>query len=289
MIQADMTHGFLLDVGYVGSTGRQLPFNRNLAAALPGTGTAGLPFGAFNRTASVFERDNGINSNYNSGQVNLTKRFGAGLAIAGAYTFAKALDYGFNLQNPFNLRANYGPADWDRRHILAVSHVWQLPFGAGSRYFTDGMAAKILGAWELNGIIRWATGTPFSVTADPLACACPGISAVPASVSGSPSIDGASSFNPALFSSPTAGSFGNTSRNAFRGPDLFTYDVSLFKNFPVGENIKIELRGEAYNVTNSTNFANPVGNLNAPGFGQSLNLYNGVGGRRFQVAGRLLF
>src|SRR5262249_33210950 len=141
MVQADMTHGFLLDVGYAGSVGRQLPFSQNLAAAMPGTGMAGLPFAALNRTAAVFERDNGINSNYNSGQVNLTKRFGAGLAITGAYTFSKTLDYGFNLLNPFDLRANYGPADWDRRHILSVSHVWALPFGTGSRYFTDGTAA----------------------------------------------------------------------------------------------------------------------------------------------------
>jgi hypothetical protein len=290
MIQADMGEGFLFDAGYVGSLGRQLPFSRLMSAAMPGTGVAGLPFGDFdNRTANVTERGTGLNSNYNSLQLNLTKRLSKGLAFAGAYTFSKALDSGTELLNPFDTSANYAVADWDRRHILSVSHVWNLPFGAGTTRGNQGTAAYILSNWEINGILRWATGTPYSVTADPLFCACPGLSSIPANLMGSAAINGQASFDPSLFATPAAGGFGNLSRNQFRGPDFFTYNVSLFRNFPVHDRAKLEFRAEVYNVTNSSNYANPIANVSAPGFGRSFQNYNGLGGRQFQIAGRLLF
>jgi len=291
MIQGDLGNGFLLDVGYAGNMGRQLPFSRAMNAALPGTGLAGLPALSFNRSASTDYRSTGLNSSYNSFQLNLTKRFAAGLAIAGAYTFGKALDYGFNQVNPFNTRSNYGVADWDRTHMLAMSHNWRLPFGNGSRYMNQGVAAKILGDWELNGILHWATGMPYSVTTDTLACACPGLFAQPAVFSGSSAsvLEGQANFDPSLFSVAPAGTFGSLGRNSFRGPQLFSYDLSLFKNFAVRENFKLELRGEAYNLTNTTNFMNPQARFGSPNFGRATRTFNGVGGRQFQVGARLLF
>jgi len=289
MIQGDLGNGFLLDAGYVGNLGRQLPYSRGLNVSNPGLGAAGLPFAAFGRTASFSERSTGLNSNYNSLQVNLTKRFGAGLALAGAYTFGKVLDTGFDQSNPFTSRNNYGPADWDRTHILAMSHLWQLPFGPGSAFFNEGWASQLLGSWQLNGILRWATGTPYSITADPLQCNCPGINSVRAVNQSNVAINGQSSFDPALFSAPSAGTFGTAARNVFRGPDYFTYDTSLFRSFPVRENFNLELRAEAYNVTNNTNLANPVSLLTSPAFGTSNRTVNGAFGRQFQVGIRLLF
>lgn len=289
MVQGDLGAGFLLDLSYVGNSSRHLPFSRSLNVALPGSGSAGLPFG--NRTALTVERATGLNANYNSAQVNLTKRFSAGLAFAGSYTFSKALDRGFDLINPFDRDRGYGPADWDRRHILAVSHVWNLPFGPGTRYFNSGPGAWILGNWEINGILRWASGSPYTVFADPLACACPGFQQIPATLVGRlpESNQGSSTFDPSLFSAPAANSFGNLGRNALRGPDLFTYNVALFRNFNIMENIKLEFRGEAYNVTNTSNFSNPVSFIGQAGFGRPISTFNGIGGRQFQVGARLLF
>lgn len=289
MIQADLGNGFLLDAGYVGNTGRQLPFSRSLNVALPGSGLAGLPFSAINRSAATNFRSTGLNSNYNSGQVNLTKRFAGGLAIAGAYTFGKALDYGYDQLNPFNTRANYGPADWDRRHIFAMSHVWRLPFGPGSRFMTSGPVANILGNWEVNGLLHWATGTPYTVSADSLSCNCPGLFSQPAQFVGTGGSDGSANFDVAQFALPSAGTFGSQSRNSFRGSDLFSYDVALFRNFIVQENFRVELRGEAYNVTNTANYVNPQSSFGSPNFGRSIGTFNGVGGRQFQVGLRLLF
>lgn len=288
MVQGDLTRGFLFDVGYVGTNGRQLPYLQQLNVSQPGFGAAGLPFAQFGRTAGTTLTGLGLTNNYNSLQVNLTKRFSGGLAFTGAYTFSKALDYGTSLLNPFNRQGNYGPADTDRAHILSLSHVWMLPFGAGSYYFKEGVAAQILGNWEINGIMNWATGTPYTVTVDPLLCNCPGLNAVSANFNGSGAFNGSSSFDPTQFSSASAG-FGSLGRNALRGPDLFNYNLSLFRNFPVRENIKLELRGEVYNLTNSTNYANPVANALNAGFGRSVSTFNGLGGRQFQVGGRLLF
>jgi hypothetical protein len=145
----------------------------------------------------------------------------------------------------------------------------------------------------MTGILRWATGTPYTVTADPLGCACLGATAVPASLTSSTvngsSMNGSASFNPGSFTSPSAGTFGNLSRNDFRGPDMFVYNAALFRNFAVRENIKLEFRGEAYNVTNTTNPRNPVSNLTSPGFGTSLGNIDNLAGRQFQVAARILF
>ncbi len=290
MIQGDLGNGFLLDVGYVGNRGRQLPYN-NVVTGGPGSGLGLLIPG---RTAPFYERAPGLTSNYNSGQVNLTKRFAAGLSLTGAYTYSKALDYGYNLLDPFTRSNNYGPADWDRTHVLSVTHDWRLPFGVNQKYLQSGWAARMLGDWELTGIIRWATGTPYSITTDPLACACLGVGAVPATfasgiVPDARSFAGAGSFNTTQFVSPAAGSFGSATRNQFRGPDFFTYNAAIFRNFAINENVKIELRGEAYNVTNTSNLRNPVSALSSPGFGTSLGNMNGMAGRQFQVAGRLLF
>jgi len=288
MVQGDLGNGFLLDIGYVGNVGRQLPY-RVSEFGQPGTGLAGLPI--LGRTALNTNYDTGLNSNFNSLQVNLTKKFAAGLALSGAYTYGKALDYGTNLLDPVNRGANYGPADWDRTHVLSVSHDWRLPFGVRRKYFTSGTAARILGDWELTGVLRWATGNPYTVTADPLACACLGIAAVPANFTSAAasSVNGSSAFETSLFSTPAAGTFGSLSRNVFRGPDMFVYNAALFRNFAVTENMKLEFRGEAYNVTNTTNLSNPIFNTGMPGFGTSIGSVNGLAGRQFQVAARILF
>ncbi len=291
MIQVDMGSGFLLDMGYVGNAARQLPFSRASNVAQPGTGSAGLPFAAFNRGAPVTLRGTGLNSNYNSLQINLTKRYAAGLSFAGAYTYGKALDSGFEQTNPFNSRSNYGLADWDRKHILAISHLWQLPFGAGSAHLNTGLAGYLLGSWELNGILRWASGTPYTVTADSLLCNCPGASAQPALFIGNntAAVDGLVNFAPTLFATPAAGTFGGSGRNSFRGPELFNYDLAVFRSFLIQESVKFELRCEVYNLTNSSNYMNPISTLGSPGFGRAIQTFNGMGGRQFQLGGRFLF
>jgi len=288
-IQQEFNRGMVLSLGYVGALDRHLSYSTELNAALPGMGVTGLPYYAMGRTASTLLYDNGLTSNYNSMQVSLTKRFSEGLSFLGSYTWSKALGYtGSNglLLNPTDIRANYGPLDYDRRQVLTLSHLWELPFGRHGNH----VLASVIGGWQLNGIFTWTTGTPLTITADPLMCACPG-NTVLASISGSPyfSNNGLSFLNPASFGSPAAGQFGNLGRGALRGPNDWNYDLSLFKNFRFMDRYKIEIRGEAYNLTNSTHFASPITNINSPGFGQTLSTVNGSYGRQINLGLRVTF
>jgi hypothetical protein len=308
LIQHDLgRYGLIASVGYSGNLGRELPYSLEANAAAPGTGVTGQPFnnGPFARTASTIERLTGLTSNYNSLQANLTKRFSQSLSFTAAYTYSRALDYGAGGLNPLlnnlNVRSNYGPADWDRTHMFTLSHVWRLPIGADSPFFHEGILGKILGPWQLDGLLSWVSGTPFTLTADPTLCNCPGNTpTASAIVTGTspgfvpvPTVFGllpvpyqALNF---AYTQPPAGTLGNLGRNSVRGPGFTTYNVSLFRSFVLHEQIRLEFRGEAYNLTNSPHFANPISNVSSANFGQSVNTLSFDPGRRLQVAARILF
>ncbi|HKD09747.1 MAG TPA: TonB-dependent receptor [Bryobacteraceae bacterium] len=303
-VQQDVTHGILFDIAYVGNLGRDLPFTQDLNAALPGTGTAGQAFAAGGQTAPVLLRGTGFNSNYNSLQANATKRFSGGLAFTAAYTFSKSLDYGAGLQpflnnnNPF---ANYGLSNFDRTHIFTLTHNWRLPFGAGTAHFNSGVLAHILGPWELDGILRTATGQPFTPTASAAVCQCPGNTAT-ADVTPGPTLSGVSVF-PGFFGSfafpvaiptiqftqPAAGSFGNIGRNAVRGPGFTNYDLALSRSFVFHEGTWVDFRAEAYNITNSPHFGMPITNVNSVNFGLSNKTAPGLDSRLFQAVVKFVF
>lgn len=289
-LQQEFYWGTVLSVGYVGSLDRHLPYIQELNAGLPGTGVAGLPLASVGRTASTPYYNSGLTSNYNSLQVNLNKRFAQGISFMASYTWSHALGYttGDNmLMNPFNVASNYGPLDYDRRHVLTIGHVWELPFG----HHGNSMAQTLLGGWQLNGIFTWSSGSPMTLTADPLACGClnvtPGVTFIGQGNSGFLN-SGTQVLNPAAFSIGT-NSVGNLGRGAFYAPGYRNYDLSLFKNFHVHDRYNVQLRGEAYNLTNSTFFARPVTNLSSPDFGQQVSTVNGAFGREVQVALRIMF
>jgi len=305
-IQRDLTHGILFDISYVGNLGRELPFTQDINAAAPGAGTAGLPMGASGRTAPTLLRGTGMTSNYNSLQINATKRFSQGIAFTAAYTWSKSLDYGagempfFNNLNP---RANYGPSDFDRAQMFTVSHNWRLPFGAGTQHLNSGVVGRILGPWQLDGIFRLATGVPFTPTASAAACACPGNTAtadlVPngtvSGISYYPSYFGyyyyavPYQFQTFAFAQPAAGTFGNVGRNSVRGPGFTNYDLALSRSFVFVESTRLDFRAEAYNIANSTNFGTPITNVNSSNFGLSTTTAPGLGARTFQFALKLVF
>jgi hypothetical protein len=287
-VQREFYGGTVLSAGYVGTLGRHLPYHYELNAAAPGTGVAGLPFAGLGRTASTTYYANGLTNNYNSLQASLTKRFSQGLSFLASYTWSRALGYttaNGALLNPFDLRANYGPLDYDRQHVLTISHLWELPFGRHG----SNLVSTLLGGWQLNGIFTWQTGTPLTITADPITCACPG-NTVLANLNGAPIFgSGTNYLTPAGFSAPRAGQFGNLGRGALRGPDTWNYDMSLFKSFRVRDRFNVELRGEAYNLTNTPHYANPVTNVSSPQFGQITSMTNGSFGRQLNVGARILF
>lgn len=270
-VQREFYWGTMLSVGYAGSTGRQLPFFQELNTSLPGSGLAALPLLSTGRTASTLLYGNGLTDNYNSLQVSLVKRFSQGISFIASYTWARALGYtddNLFLSNPFNRSLSYGPLPWSRQSVLTISHIWALPFGQHG----NSVLSSLIGGWQLNGVFTWATGNPLTVTADPLACGCgngtvlaslvPGVNPVLAS--------GTAYLNPAAFTTPAPGTFGNLGRGSIYGPSFRNYDFSLFKNFKIRDRFNLQLRGEAYNLTNSPRYITPSTSFGAAGFGQTL-------------------
>ena len=287
-LQREFYYGSMLSVGYVGSVSRQLPFNEELNAALPGTGVAGMPFfSAFGRTASTTLFSTGVNSNYNSLQVSLTKRMAKGVSFIAAYTYARALGYTNNqdtLLNPFNLSSNYGPLDFNRQNVLNVSWLWELPFGKTGGH----LKSALLGGWQVNGIWTYQTSTPVTVFADPATCNCPGFTPFATAV-GAPYLNsGLGVLNPASFAAPAPGTFGDVNRGAVNAPGFTNWNLSLFKNFRFHDRFNIQLRGEAYNLANEAHFAPEVGNVNLPTFGQQTSTLTGFG-RQVNLGFRLMF
>jgi hypothetical protein len=297
-IQRQLPAAIVADFAYVGTLGRRIPGQRELNFAMPGTGTAGLSFNqAFGRTASVADRSNSYNNNYNSLQINVQRRFTNGLAFGGAYTWSRALGIGddqpgFTIPG-FVRERHYGPAGFDRTHMVTINHLWELPFGKGKRSLNSGPASWILGGWQLNGILRFVTGTPFSIVANAGPCNCPGNGNFADVLRATTRLNGVGPgqlfFDTSAFAAPPANSFGNAGRNIVRGPGFGNYDFSIFRMFPIKERARLEFRSEFYNLTNTPRFGNPVGNVNAGNFGQITGTLNGEGERDIQFALRLVF
>jgi hypothetical protein len=297
-IQRQLPGAIIADLAYVGTLGRRIPGQRELNYALPGTGAGGLAFNrAFGRTASVAERANAYNNNYNSLQINVQRRFTNGLGFGGAYTWSRALGVGddqpgFTIPG-FVRERHYGPAGFDRTHMVTINHLWEVPFGKGKPYLNSGAGAWILGGWQLNGILRFVTGAPFSITANAGPCNCPGNGNFADVVRATSTLGGVGPgqlyFDTGAFAAPAANSFGNAGRNIVRGPGFGNYDFSVFRMFPIRERARLEFRSEFYNLTNTPRFGNPVGNVNAGNFGQITGTLNGEGERDIQFALRLVF
>ena len=298
-VQRELTKGTVLDVSYVGTLGRRLPYVRNLNFALPGAGAAGQQFNQlYGNTAEIQQRHNGVNNNYNALQVNLQRRFSGGVSFGAAYAYSKVLGVGDDqagfLVNA-DIRRNYGPAGYDRRHNFVLNHIWELPLGKGQKYLKSGAAAYILGGWQVAGILRLATGSPLTAQADIGPCNCPGNGGTNyADALYKPRVLGAVGagalyFDPGAFRAPAGNTFGNAGRNTFYGPWMGNYDVSLFKIFRISEGSKLELRGEFYNVTNTPQFANPNGNVNAGTYAQVTTTLQNRGEREIQIAARITF
>jgi len=293
-IQRAVGWGVTLDAGYVGSLGRRLVYAQNLNVAPPGGGAAGrLLFLRYGRTADATLRASGVNNNYNSLQILAAKRFSGSLSFTAAYTWGKTLGVGDDQAgfiNQLDFRKNYGVTGYDRRHMLTISHIYELPFGRTKRFLSGHPLRYAFGDWQLSGIFRAASGSYFTASADATPCNCPGNGNFADALRPVNLLKGAGPgqlwFDTSAFGQPGPNRFGTAGRNSILGPGLMNYDVSLVRNFLIRERMRLEIRGEFYNLTNTPHFNNPVGNLNAGNFGQ---ITGAFGERDVQLAARITF
>ncbi len=233
-----------------------------------------------------------FNSNYHSMQLSMQQRFSGASQVNLAYTFSKNLtdsqtDRSSSPQNPYDTKGDYGRAALDRRHILSVSYNYELPFYRNQK----GFVAKVLGGWEVSGIFSYNTGLPFTVTSagyDPAGIGFLG----PSATGPRPNIicdpnEGAAHtqqqfFNTNCFQAPpviqpfsTAATsvvlfpndIGTSGRGVINGPSTTRVDFTMMKNIRFGESMRLQLRAEAFNVLNKTNFRFLDLNVTSTGFG----------------------
>lgn len=206
-------------------------------------------------------------SSYNALQIDLLHRFNHGFLLRGAYTWSKALDDGDSLNattsggepalvsNPFDIKADWGLANYNVTSAGAVNGIWDLPFGRG----------KVFGGWSINSILTLQSGFPFTPqlsynpsnngdTKNPVRPFVNPAFTGPVII-GSPN----EWFNPAAFLAPPNGSgfYGNVGRDTLIGPGLVDWDVSLLKDTRIYERADVQFRAELFNVLNHPNFNTP--------------------------------
>jgi hypothetical protein len=164
---------------------------------------------------------------------------------------------------------NRAVANFDRTHNLQIYAVYELPFGRGKRWASDGPVSWFAGGWQLNGAFSKLSGLPFTVTSSGTSLNAPGNTQTADQVKPEVTIfgkigRGESYFDPAAFAPVTDVRFGTAGRNSLRGPGLTNLDASLFRDFRLTERFKLQFRVEAFNVTNTPAFNNPGATASAP-------------------------
>jgi len=290
-LQREVSKSFMVEVGYTGTKGTNLPGTRILNTGVFGPGAtarnvdARRPFGpAFGQ---ILNYQSTFGSHYNSLQVTGNKRFSRGLSFLAAYTWSKAIDngsfptgrrairVGTIAQNQNNLQAERGLSNYDARHRFVVSYLWELPIFRSKK----GLLGHLFGGWQMNGIGTLQSGRPFIVqdSSDPnfdgVAADRPDVIRNPNLPSGRRSPD--HFFDTGAFVRVPAGTnrFGNAGRDIVIGPDYKNFDLSLIKHFSLWEKARAEFRWEIFDLFNHPNFDNPGGgapanDIASPVFGQ---------------------
>jgi hypothetical protein len=264
-VQQSLPWRFTLDVAYVGNHSVDTVVNYNLnAGTIAGAGNPGLPeFTSFGRTASTNLLFAGYSSSYHALQVKFDRRFTGGLAATTAYTFGKGM--GFQTGDDgglffyINQRRNYARNDFDRTHTFVQSFVYDFPLGHGKRWVTSGPVAAVVGGWRISTFMTIMSGLPMAFTAPSASLNTPGNTQTPDLVAPVKILHGIGPNNPwfstTSFAAPTGnGTFGTVGRNYLSGPNFFNLDATLSKSIRFTERYNMELRLEAFGVTNTPQF-----------------------------------
>ncbi len=261
-------------------------------------------------------------SNYNSLQAKVEKRFTSGLYLLDSFTWSKAIDIAAqsldgggncdncgngipSVQNIYNWQADRGISSYNHPLVNSTAMVWTLPVGKG--HWLGGNMNRVwdtaLGGWQMTNILQARSGDPLTMAYNPNNNAqvsgiitISGRNAYRPNLTGSPiknstwaynsSLGGIVYLNPSAYSTPPANApFGNSPRNAVRGFNFWQLDTGLTKDFRITERYRLQLRAEAFNITNRTNFGDPNTMLSTT-FGV---IKSAMPARELQVAGKIIF
>jgi hypothetical protein len=281
-LERKLPQNLISTIAYVGSQSVHLLADTDINSGFPGSGTTGLPYySKYGRTVPTQMWDGYLSSNYHSLQVSVKRSFAKGLMVQGAYTYSKAIDLvdddgsvtlGWNWAPIF--RRNRATAGFDRTHVLQVGWLYELPFGKGKMMAQSGVAAAILGNWQVNGVMAAYTGVPFTVSAPGTSLNAPSNSQTANQVktdvvrlgNAGP---GQLYYDPTAFAPVTAiATFGTSGRNILRGPGVWNTDLDITRQFPIKERLRVQFRAEFFNAANTSHFDNPSASVTSGTFMQ---------------------
>jgi hypothetical protein len=275
-VERDLGRNVVAEVGYIGSKGHNLPFygdpnttpseygSDGIKRLVPG---AGLRYPSWGR---VRTRINVARSLYHGMTASLNKRWSDGWQMQASYTLGDAKDTwsggqigGSDFDNGagsatdwWDPEYEYGPSSYDIRHNLVVNGVYQLPFFRTG----NGLAAALLGGWQVGGVLQITSGLPFTpfLSYDQVGDAQGDVGTHKPNVNGEVKYTKTPEqwFDPSVFSVPAPGVFGNARRNSLRAPGLKIADLSLIKNMAFGQ-YRAQFRLEAFNAFNWVNYGLP--------------------------------
>jgi hypothetical protein len=284
MVQQQIGSEFVAQLGYVGGEGHHLFDRYTINLINPLTGTRPLPnFAAFGLKA------NDGNNNFNTLQASLQRRFVRGLLLQANYMWSHGITdtsigagESVAIQDMACRACDRSSSSIDVRHNFVMNGIYELPFGRGKQFLNgSGLVNRFLGGWELAGLASARTGLPVNITMTRKASTLPDGNAsgqrpnyVPGQSIYASNQSITNWFNPAAFSTPAPGTWGNLGRYIASGPGDYEIDSSLQKRFKVTERLGINLRASAFNLLNHPQYKTPSGNLSSSGFGRITGIIN---------------
>ena len=256
-------------------------------------------------------------SNYNSLQISAEKRMSHGLAFQTSYTWAHSLDLSSSFEDTSFLTGggitpygnytsrDYGSSAFDARHRFVASFAYDIPDISKEFGFSNFVTSRFFSGWRLVGINAMQSGFPvlFQDTNNySLSCAwnlsfysCPDrpdFKSMPVALDPRSATFGGKNhyfFNPASMVNNAVGTLGNVGRGLFHGPGLWNSDFSIQKDTKITEGKTFELRLEAYNLFNHTNFGQPSGNVASGNFGRVTAIRSFTNSRLVQLGAKFYF
>jgi hypothetical protein len=255
-VEKSLGNAAVFEIGYVGSEGRKLNIVSNINQS-----------GTFTHFGNILQLNSIGTSNYNSLQSTFRLRACHGLTTQFGYTWSHALDEiseyrATVLDDATNPKLDYGNGDFDTRHLFTASFVYQVPKAPWAHGWSD----RLVNGWQVSSLWNFHSGQPFDEVRSYLNLVGNPFAGVDHKFSAAGG--GTLWVNPSAFCDPNAGDpqctgspFGNIARNRFYGPGYRSVDLSVFKNIPITERVKIQLRAEMFNLFNRINLASGVGSV----------------------------
>ena len=319
-VEQEIARNLTLSIGYVGNTGVHELVLADLNQATPDNAAGSLtlqsrrPFNSQYCCGDISMAFNVANSNYNSLQAKLEKRYSNGMYFINSFTWSHLIDDASGhleeddgdseYVNLYNIGGDRGRSSNDQPINETLAITYDLPYGRGRKFGSHGgyLLQLVAGGWQTSVINQYNSGLPVNLTYTPTTTQEVDSSLLAsyyrANVSGNPVLPSASRvktstylsyLNPLTVTAPAANNtpFGNASRNSARAPSYDTLDLSVHKRFPLwSEASALELRVDSFNTLNRANYQAPDGNASDSTFGQITTSYPA---REMQGALKLIF